>query len=189
MRKGSLIAAGLAASLLAACGQGTKTEVVAEGTDESTSDGAGMPADWKATDACSIIDKAEMGAAMKSPVTETALSLVSEASGANAATSECSYTLADGGKATVMTRWSPIADHTPDTIATTRSAAAASLKAFSQKEVEDVPGVGIGAFLVPGINQFNVFLDPRRMVMITISSAPDAEAKDRAVALAKAAGA
>jgi hypothetical protein len=45
--------------------------------------------------------------------------------------------------------------------------------------------MGKSAFFVPGINQLNVFIDERRFVILTISSAPDATAKATAVALAR----
>ncbi len=89
------------------------------GSDDGTAVAAGgMPANWKATDACSIVDKAEMGEVMKSEVTDATRSrwCMSRASAA-AGTSECSYILADGGRASVMTRWSPINDNTAESIA------------------------------------------------------------------------
>ena len=179
MTNKAIIAVGLACILLAGCGGqgegegGSGTEVAA----------GGMPANWKATDACSIIDKAEMGEVMKSEVTDATVALVHEPDTSAAATSECSYILADGGRASVMTRWSPIDDNTPESIALTRSTMAETMSAFTDKQIEDVPGVGKAAFFVPGVNQFNVFLDDARMMIITLTSAPDAEAKDRAVAL------
>jgi hypothetical protein len=65
---------------------------------------------------------------------------------------------------------------------------ASTIKAFSDKPIEDVPNVGKAAFFVPKINQFNVFLDDARMVIITLPRAPDATAKDQAIALAGKAG-
>lgn len=176
------IAVGLACVLLAGCGSSSGSGEASGGSAEASA--GGMPGNWKATDACSIIDKAEMGEVMKSGVTDASLAMVHEADSTAAATSECSYIFADGGRATVMTRWSPINDNTAESIATARSVTGESVKAFSDKPVEDVPGVGKAAFFVPKINQFNVFLDDARMVIITLPSAPDAEAKDRGIALA-----
>jgi hypothetical protein len=171
-----LIATSLACALLAGCGS--------SGDGKAAPSGGSTLANWNATDACSIVDKAEMGEVMKSAVTDASLAMVHEADSTAAATSECSYIFADGGRASVMTRWSPINDNTAESIATARSVTGESVKAFSDKPVEDVPGVGKAAFFVPKINQFNVFLDDARMVIITLPSAPDAEAKDRAIALA-----
>jgi hypothetical protein len=183
MSRNAIIAAGLACILLSGCGSSDK------GGDAAVAAAAGgMPANWKATDACSIVDKGEMGEVMKSAVTETSLAMVHEPDTSSAATSECSYILADGGRASVMTRWSPIDDNTAESIATTRSTMASTIKAFSDKPIEDVPNVGKAAFFVPKINQFNVFLDDARMVIITLPSAPDATAKDQAIALAGKAG-
>src|SRR5690349_10745205 len=112
MNKLAIVAAGLACIVLSGCGDnGAGRE--AGGSTAAT---GGMPANWKATDACSIIDKAEMAEVMKSEVTETSLALVHEPDAAAAGTSECTYLLADGGRAAVMTRWSPIDDNTPEAI-------------------------------------------------------------------------
>ena len=188
MSKSALILVGSACVLLAGCGSGGSGEGGASGEAAETASTGGMPADWKATDACSIVDKAEMAEVMKAEVAETSLGLVHEPDGATAATSECTYALKDGGTVTVMTRWSPIADNTPETIAATRSASASALKAFSDKALEDVPGVGKAAFMVPGINQFTVFLDDSRMMVISLGSVPAGEEKDRAIALVGTAG-
>lgn len=165
---------------LAACG-GSGAGNSAAG-EEKVADAGGSSASWKATDACSIIDKAEMGAAIKVEVTETSLALVNEANGPNAATSECTYLLKDGGRASVMTRWSPINDNTDDAIKMARSTLTETVKAFG-KTIEEVPGVGKAAFFVPGINQLNVYLDDARMMIITVPGG--AEGKDQAIALAK----
>jgi len=188
-------AAAAALSLIGCQGGGTtaadnaSADASSAAAPAATAAVSAMPVDWKATDACSIIDKAEMAAVMKSEVTQTALDMASEPGPGSAGTSQCTYTLADGGKATVMTRWSPIADNSAEAIAATRAAAASSVKAFTDRPVEDVPGVGKAAFLVPGINQFNVFLDDSRMMIITLADAPAGEGKAMAVALAKKAGA
>lgn len=184
MSSKSMIAAGFACLLLAGCGGASD----GEGEADTAAAEGGMPANWKATDACSIIDKAEMGEVMKSEVSETSVAFVHEPGAADAGTSECTYIFADGGRASVMTRWSPIADNTDEAIATARSTTAATVAAFTDKPVEDVPGVGKSAFFVPGINQFNVFLDDSRMMIITLGSAPNEEAKDRAIALVAKAG-
>lgn len=181
----------LAPLALSACGG---SETPAAGGSEAAQAMAGrgasaMPANWKATDACSILDKADVGAILKTQVTEAKLDLVHEPGAADAGTSQCTYKLASGGEATLMTRWSPIGDNTAETIAATRSASAASVKAFTSRPIEDVPGVGKAAFLVPGINQFNVFIDDARLIMISPGSVPDAEAKAAVIALAKKAGA
>lgn len=150
-----------------------------------------MPADWKATDACSIIDQAEMAAAIKQDVKETQLGMVSEPGTASAGTSECVYIAADDSRiASVMTRWSPINDNTPASIDGTRNAAAAATKAFSSTPLEDVSGLGKAAFFSPAINSLTVFIDDARMVTVNVDKVPQgASGKDIAVALAKAAGA
>ena len=55
------------------------------------------------------------------PVSEASLGLVHESSGADAATSDCSYIMADGSRGSVMLRWSPINDNTQGAIDTARN--------------------------------------------------------------------
>lgn len=147
-----------------------------------------MPADWKATDACSIIDKATMGAVLGATVTEASVGLVHEptAGAGDAATSECTYIL-DGGRATVMTRWSPIADNTDGAINAAKSAMKQTLAAFGGGAVEDVPGLGKASFWVAKVDQLQSFIGEDRMVLITVPSG--AGSKDKAIALARKAGA
>jgi len=140
---------------------------------------------WDATDACKLLDKAVLGAAFGDTVAETSLAFVHQPSGSEAATSECTYRLDGGGTATLMARRSPIGDNTPEAIAQTRKATESAMKAFSDKPIEDVPGLGKAAFFVPGINQMNVFLDDRRFVILTLGTAPSDRAKPMAADLVK----
>lgn len=176
MNKGMMVA--LVATLaLAACGgsqQGGKNEKsLAQTTD------------WNATDACQLLDKAALGAALGDTVTETSLAFVHQPTAVEAATSECTYRLKGGSTATLMARRSPIADNTPEAIAQTRKATEATMRAFSDKAIEDVPNLGKAAFFVPGINQMNVFLDDKRFVILTVGSASKDRAKDIASDLVK----
>lgn len=173
---------------LAGCGE--VPDKNSGGAKTAASAGA-APAGWNAADACSVLDKAAAGAVLGQTVTETRLSLVHEAGAADAATSECLYVGADGaGLATLMTRWSPINDNTQASIDGARNAAASAMKAFSDKQIEDVPALGKAAFLVPGIDSLTVFVDDARMVTVTVQKVPDGgSGKDIAIALAKKAGA
>ncbi|HWK36848.1 hypothetical protein [Sphingomonas sp.] len=185
------IIAGLCgAALVAACGSqpgaGANDGAAATATADAPAAAGAMPANWNATDACSIIDKATMGEVLGAPVTETALGLVHEPGTADAGTSECTYTLADG-RATVMTRWSPINDNVEGSINAARSAAKQVVAAFGKGTVEDIPDLGKASIWVDGIGQLQTFIDDARMVMITVPSRPDA--KNKAVALARKAGA
>ena len=95
---------GIAASalLLAGCGDSGDTNAGAEATSpgaEAAAQGPGatgagiMPADWKATDACSIIDKAAIEQVLGTTVTESSLGLVHEpTAGGNDGEAECKYT-------------------------------------------------------------------------------------------------
>ncbi|MDE8650750.1 hypothetical protein [Novosphingobium album (ex Liu et al. 2023)] len=177
---------------LTGCGdkQASESGTASEAATAGGAAGA-LPADWKATDACTILDKGAVAKALKIDVPQTQLSLVNEPGAQSAATSTCTYLGSDGASvASLMTRWSPIGDNTPETIAATRSTTASTMKAFSDKPLEDIPGLGKAAFLVPGINQLNVFVDEARMMILTVEKVPDgASGKDIAVDLAKQAGA
>lgn len=71
-----------------------------------------------------------------------------------------------------------------------RNAAASALKAFTDKKIEDVPGLGKVAFLVPGVDSLTVFIDDARMITVTVQKVPaGGSGKDIAIALAKKAGA
>ena len=173
------LVAGLGMTILAGCGGGAKEDASGGGeTKVAAADG------WDASDACALLDKAAVGEALKDQVTEATVSLVNKAEGANAGSSECTYMLASGGRASLLTRKSPIADNTDEAIAQTRASTAKTVAAFTDKPVEDVPGLGKSAFFVPGINALNIFLDDSRFVILTIGSAPRDTAKDVAVALA-----
>ncbi|AZI36632.1 hypothetical protein [Caenibius tardaugens] len=173
---------------LAGCGETSNTE---SGGAQSSAKSGAAAAGWNAADACSILDKAAVGAALGQDVKETQLGLVHEAGAADAATSECSYIGADGSTlVTAMTRWSPINDNSQASFDGTRNAAASALKAFSDKQVEDIPALGKAAFIVPGIDALTVFIDDARMVTVTVQKVPDGgSGKDIAIALAKKAGA
>lgn len=146
---------------------------------------------WNAADACSILDKADVAAIVGLDIASAQLSLVHEASATDAATSECTYIGADDTSVvSLMTRYSPINDNTPEAIATARSTTAATMAAFTSTPLEDIPGLGKTAFLAPPIDQLNVFIDDARMVMVTVNKVPDgASGKDIAIALARKAGA
>ena len=177
------IAAGMAMLLLAGCG-GTATDGTADGA-ATDGDAKVVANGWDASDACALLDKAAVSAALGDSVTETSLGLVNKAEGANAATSECTYRLAGGSSATLMTRLSPIGDNSDAAIKQTRETTEKTMAAFSDKKIEDVAGLGKAAFFVPGINQLNVFLDDSRFIILTVGSVPNATAKDVAVGLAR----
>lgn len=166
------IATLVACALLAGCGG-------SQGDDKAAGNDATIAADWDATDACARLDKGVLGAALGDRVTETSLAFVHRSmGGGDASTSECTYALASGGKVTLMTRNSPIADNTPQVIAMTKKTTAETLGAFGgDKTVEDVPGLGKAAFFVPRLGQMNVFLDDARLVVLTLDTLPPDKAK------------
>lgn len=181
--------AATAGLLVTGCGGGTSTPGTGAAASTVASSGTGvMPDDWKATDACSIIDKATVGAVLGTTVSEASVGLVHEPTpgAGDAATSDCTYILADG-RASVMTRWSPIDDNTDGAINAAKSAMNQTLAAFGGGKVEDVAGLGKASFWVAKVNQLQSFIGENRMVLITVPNGPDA--KDKAIALARKAGA
>jgi hypothetical protein len=180
-----LAATAAALTMLAGCGEAAKDSA------PETKQAAAGPAGWNATDACSILGKDAAAAILKQELSDAQLSLVHEAGAAEAATSQCTYLAKDGSSvATLMTRWSPINDNSQAAIDQARAAAASAVKAFTDKPIEDVPGLGKAAFITPGIDSLNVFIDDARMIIVTPQKLPDgATGKDIALALAKKAGA
>ncbi|MEO7815400.1 MAG: hypothetical protein ABIR87_08130 [Sphingomicrobium sp.] len=119
-------------------------------------------------------------------VRETSLNLVHQANGDTAATSQCTYTLADGGQATLMMRWSPIADNSEGAINLARNGLEETLKAFG-KSLETIDGLGKAAFWAGSAGQLNVFIGEDKFVIISIPPGP--AAKDNAMTLARKLGA
>jgi hypothetical protein len=125
-------------------------------------------------------------AATGKAVSEATLGLVHESSGSDATTSECSYIMADGGRASVMLRWSPIADNTAEAMAATRNASAETLKAFGAT-AETVEGLGKSAFWIAKTDTLNVFIGDDKFAIITLPADPSS--KDQATTLARQLGA
>lgn len=160
-------------------------------TNSVTSVGAGkgsMPADFKATDACSVLDKTTMASLLKTTVSETSLALVHEPSDSEAGTSECTYMTPDG-RASVMLRWSPISDNTEGAMNGARNAIAETVKAMGNIPIEDIAGLGKKAFFVTRINQLNVFIGDDKMAIITVPAVSGHNPKEAAVAIAQKLGA
>lgn len=180
----------ISAIALAACSQ---ENAGAGGQDEggmiSGSAGKGtMPANFKATDACSVIDKAAMASLLNTTVSETSLALVHEPTSSEAATSECAYITADG-RASVMLRWSPISDNTEGAMTGARNAIAETVKAMGNIPIEDISGLGKKAFFVTRINQLNVFIGEDKMAIITVPAVAGHDPKEAAVSIARKLGA
>jgi hypothetical protein len=173
------------ALVLAGCGQSGDTAKSAEQADAKG--GSAAPAGWNAADACAVVDKAKMAATTGKPVSEATLGLVHESSGgSDATTSECSYIMEDGSHASVMLRWSPIGDNTPDAMATALNTSKQSVEAFGGT-AEPVEGLGKSAFWIGKIDAMNVFIGDDKFAIITLPSSPSS--KEQATGLARQLGA
>jgi len=173
--------------ILSACG-GANSAPSGNDANSAVVDPCGTkpPGDWNAVDACSVVAEASISALLGKAVTETSLSLVNESDGTTAAGSQCTYRLADGSQASLMMRWSPIADNSEGAINLARNGLQETLKAMG-KSLETIDGLGKAAFWAGAAGQLNVFIGEDRFVII--SMLPGAAAKDQAVALARKLGA
>lgn len=171
--------------LLSACGDpapgGDGASTPAATAAAASTDG------WKATDACATIDKAAMAAFLGTGVESTSLGLVNQSDGTSAAGSECTYLLAEGGRAQLLLRASPINDNTPEAIAMARNGTQQTIDAFGGGKIDDLPGLGKAAFWVEKIQALNVFIGDDRFAIITLPAGP--AAKEQAIAIAKKLGA
>ncbi|UKK84845.1 hypothetical protein L7H23_01700 [Sphingopyxis sp. BSN-002] len=176
----ALVAGSLA---LAGCGQSGDAAKTGERADAK----GAAPADWNAADACAMVDKAKMAKTAGKPVAEASLGLVHVSSGGgDATTSECSYIMEDGSRATVLLRWSPISDNTPEAMALTLKTTKESSEAFGAT-VEPVEGLGKSAFWTAKIDSLGVFIGDDKFAVITLPSSPSS--KEQALALARDLGA
>lgn len=168
---------------LAACGQSGDAAKTGERADAK----GAAPSGWNAADACAMVDKAKMAATAGKPVSEATLGLVHTSSGGgDATTSECSYIMEDGSRASVMLRWSPINDNTPETMALAFKTSKQAAEPFGGT-VEAVEGLGKSAFWTAKIDSMSVFIGDDKFAIITLPSNPSS--KEQATALARDLGA
>lgn len=177
----------LLAGSLALTGCGGTGDTSKSGEQADAKGAAAAPAGWNAADACTVVDKAKMAATVGKPVSEATLGLVHVSSGGgDATTSECSYVLEDGGRASVMLRWSPIGDNTPEAMAAALNTSKQSVEAFGGT-AEAVEGLGKSAFWIGKIDAMNVFIGDDKFAIITLPSNPSS--KEQATKLARDLGA
>lgn len=150
-----------------------------------SSGGKKPPAAWNAVDACSVIDGAAYGSFIGKAVASTSLALVRESDGTTAATSECTYELVEGGRSSIMLRWSPINDNSEGAINEARNGLTATAKAFNGN-VETVDGLGKAAYWVALTNSLNVFIGEDKFAIINVPTSPTA--RDQAIAIARKLG-
>lgn len=187
MKKMPFIAILTGSLLLAGCGGASDTAKDGGSSETASADaGSGPPAGWNAADACSVVDKAKMAAITGKPVGETSLGLVHVSSGSDATTSECSYIMEDGGRASVMLRWSPIGDNSEGAMKLARNGSKQTIEAFGGT-IEDVTGLGKSAFWIGKTDTMNVFIGEDKFVIITLPSSP--ASKEQATTLARQLGA
>lgn len=187
MKKMSLIAVTATSLLLAGCDGAAGTGKNGGSSETASADSkAGPPTGWNAADACSVVDKARMAAITGKPVSEASLGLVHVSSGSDATTSECSYIMEDGGRASVMLRWSPIADNSEGAMNLARNGAKQTIEAFGGT-LENVDGLGKSAFWIDKTDTMNLFIGEDKFVIITLPSNP--ASKEQATTLARQLGA
>ena len=183
----------VSAFILTGCGESSDEAASGKGNAEQPATAvvaaaatATPPANWNAIDACAAVDKAAMAAIVGQAVNETTLGFVNASDGTTAAGSECKYTLADGSHATLMMRWSPIADNTDGAISAAKKGLEETLKAFG-KTIEVIDGVGKAAFWTDATSSLNVFIGEDKFIIFNAPSG--SEGKNQAIALARKLGA
>jgi hypothetical protein len=191
MRNLGVLAGALA---LAACGGGESADnagnVTAEPPAGITNAKVGLPANFNATDACSILDRNVVAEVMGSEVKSAEVSTVTAPTDATAGFSNCTYTLANGLTPQFFARWSPTPDSTPAAAEETVKQAADLLG----KTPEKVAGLKSPAWWVSGTNQLHIFPDAQRYVFFTMffsgvkPKPSDEQAKAWALGMAKRAG-
>jgi hypothetical protein len=185
MKTLSLVTFIVGSLMLAGCGGSTDSAKPGEQAEAGSA--AAAPKGWNAADACSVVDKAKMAATAGKPVSEATLGLVHESSGgSDATTSECSYTMEDGSRASVQLRWSPIDDNTPEAMAAAQNTSKQTIEAFGGT-IEMVEGLGKSAFWIGKTDTMNVFIGDDKFAIITLPSNP--KSKEQATALARELGA
>jgi hypothetical protein len=165
---------------LGGCGEKTPDAPSGEASSPASSNPK-LASGWTKPDACAVVDDATFAAIAGMPVSASELRMAHPADGVTAATSECVFTLQDGGRYSLMLRWSPINDNTEGAINTMRSGLAEVMKALGGT-VEDVPKLGKAAFWVSRTSSLNVFIGEDRLAIINMPSG--AGAKDKAITLA-----
>lgn len=127
--------------------------------------------DWPAEDACSLLDRSTVGAALGIDVVASELATVVPRTEATAGFSTCFYKLGNGQQVAFMARQTPVANNSPEAIQRDRIEIESVVGG-----VEDVSGVGKGAFWVPKLRQLVVYLGDDRYFTLTMPR--DLGAKD-----------
>ncbi len=172
---------GVAAMLaLAGCG-GVDSSGNGNGTTAATAKAVtAATAGWNAEDACSVLDRDAVAKALGVGVTTTELGSVSPAAEGRAASSMCTYTLADGSRMALLARAAPNGDSAGSDVEASRTAGG------TLPPAADVPGLGRTALWRDRGAQLQLFLDDRRYVAIDLFGPVAAtDAKAKAIAVAK----
>ena len=140
-----------------------------------------VPADFNYLNACKLLPEKPVAKAMGEAVAKSELSMETPASADTAGFSTCTYTLADGKTVSLLARWSPYDEFTPQEIKTNRDKQTSDFDLAT----EDVAKVGDSAYWVPQMSQLNVFAGKRKYLIFTLRGTDEAKAKDRAIALAR----
>lgn len=132
--------------------------------------------------ACLVLPKSEVEKILGRPLTSANLSKSVEGNMTTAALSQCTFQTNDGQTIEFFARRSPVADNTPEAIQQVRD----TMKKVTQKEVEDVGGVGDTAFWVPVVNQLHVFAGGKIYFYFTMREFKNvSEARAKSIELAR----
>jgi hypothetical protein len=143
---------------LSACGGGATGGTKATASNDS----------FNPTDACAILPKEKVAAAVGMPVTSANLSAVTQPTEAMAGFSTCTYTFSDGTMLGFFTRKSPEYDGTPEGMARTRKAVTDGMGT----QTADVAGLGTSAFSAEMMHQLHVFFGGDKYIYFMADKLP-----------------
>ena len=162
---------------LAACNQPAATGNAQATGEASASAPTGA---WNAADACALLDKSTVGAALGTKIVKAELGPTAQMTEQSAGISTCFYDLEDGQQVAFLARQSPVADNTPEAMKKARDEVAAMAG-----PVTEVGGVGKSAFWIPSLRQLVVFLGEDRYFNVTMpAKLGDKDPKTLALGLA-----
>lgn len=165
---------------LAACSQPAATQSEQAAAGNSAAPKVVASGQWNAEDACALLDKATVGAALGTKIVKVELGPTAKMTDQSAGMSTCFYDLEDGQRLAFLARQSPMADNTPAAMKKARDEVVAMLG-----PVTEVTGVGKSAFWIPSLRQLVVFLGEDRYFNVTMpAKVGDKDPKTLALGLA-----
>lgn len=158
------VMAGIGLFGLAACNQAAVPADQANAASGSVATtGAVAAGRWNAEDACGLLDRSTVAAALGTQIVKTEPGTSAKMTDQSAGMSTCYYELADGQRLAFLARQSPVPENTPEIMKKARDEVVAMAG-----PVTEVSGVGKSAFWIPSLRQLVVFLGEDRYYNLTM---------------------